>query len=126
MKKILLFLLLPVSIFAQTDFDRVPLKGKIESYTITRMYGDSLKPKSVTEKKVTYDKQGRLLTSYDSGGSGYSSSEQELNVYEGNKVTNYRCECKDVEAFAREFIIRDNAELKTMRGMPRTSRHQNS
>ncbi|MGV3461274.1 MAG: hypothetical protein ACO1N9_12555 [Flavobacterium sp.] len=114
MKIFLAFLLFPVLLFAQTDFDKIPLKGKIASYTISRISGDSLRPKSDIIEKVTYDKKGRLLRLYKKDARSYATEDQELNVYEGNTVTNFRCECKDVEAFAKTFVIRDNAELKTM------------
>ncbi len=59
-----LLLLLPLSLFAQDEFSKIPLKGKIKSYTINKLSGDSLNPAFVVVKKVTYYKKNRLLTSF--------------------------------------------------------------
>ena len=116
MKSLFTFLLIPISIFAQSDFDRLQLKGKIESYTISRISGDSLKPVISEAKKVIFDKEGRLLSSFEIEDWGYSSPEQEVNIYDGSTIRNYKCRCKDINEFAGKFVIRDNAELQKMRG----------
>lgn len=114
MKFLIPFLLFPILLFAQNDFDRIPLKGKIKSYTIARMDGDSLNPKLFMEREVTYDDKGRLLTSFEKDTRSYSTAEQEMNEYEGNIIKNYRCHCDDLDKFVAAFTTRDNAELKTM------------
>lgn len=110
----LIMLLLPLSIFAQDEFYKVPLKGKIMSYSVNRLSGDSLNPTSTLVEKVTYDKKGRMLTSFISGYRGNLSNE--VNVFKDNTVTNYKCRCEDIDAFIKKFTIRDNAELRNMRG----------
>lgn len=109
-----LLLLLPLRLFAQDEFSKIPLKGKIKSYTINKLSGDSLNPTLVVVKKVTYDKKNRLLTSFAETGRGSQSNE--VNIFNGTTVTNYSCRCKDIDAFIKKFEIRDNAELKNMRG----------
>jgi len=109
-----LLMLLPLSVFAQDEFSKIPLKGKIKSYTTYKLFGDSLNPSSVVVKKATYDKKDRLLTSFAETERGSQSNE--VNIFNGTTVTNYSCQCKDIDAFIKKFEIRDNAELKKMRG----------
>lgn len=116
MKSLFTFLLFPVLLFAQSDLDRIPVKGKIESYTISQISGDSLNPTFKTDKKVVFDKKGRTLTSYKKNSRSYSTAEQELNIYDGSTIKNYLCRCADLDKFVSGFVIRDNAELKNMRG----------
>ena len=112
-KLLLLFLFINISTFAQDEFYKTPLKGKITAYTVSKLSGDSLNPTFTIVEKVSYDKNGRMLTSFK--GSRRSQS-TEANIFNGSTVTNYKCRCSDIDAFIKNFTIRDNAELKKMQG----------
>lgn len=112
-KLLLLFLFINTGIFAQDDFYKVPLKGKIAGYTVSKLSGDSLNPTFTIIEEVSYDKNGRMLASTLSSRRSQST---EANVFNGSTVTNYKCRCSDIDAFIKNFVIRDNAELKNMQG----------
>jgi hypothetical protein len=116
-RTLFIFLLFPIALFGQHAFYKVPIKNKVTSYTVSSVSGDSLNPKLEVVEKVIYDNKGRLLTSYKKDSSFGASANQELNVYKGNQINNYRCDCEDINEFAKVFVIRDNAELKNI---PRT------
>lgn len=106
---LLLFLFINTSAFAQDEFYKTPLKGKITAYTVSKLSGDSLNPTFTIVEKASYDKKGRMLTSLKSVRGSQST---EANIFNGSTVTNYKCRCSDIDSFIKKFAIRDNAELK--------------
>jgi len=111
----LLFLAVALSsdVFAQYDFPRdIPLKGKVLSYEIVRVYGDSLNPKETLVERVINDKRGRVLqlTEGSMSDRGEPSSVKK-HVYTSGKEVIYECSCRDIESFLKEFLIHDRKEL---------------
>ncbi|PZR19854.1 MAG: hypothetical protein DI539_12605 [Flavobacterium psychrophilum] len=119
MKKLLFVILIPFFAFSQEDFDKIPMKGKISTYTINRISGDSLQPKYEPVEKVVFDKQGRIISSSKHRNLGRgrvrsisTSVVNKLNVYKDNSLTNYKCNCEDINSFVQKFVIRNKEELK--------------
>ena len=94
------------------EFDKIPLKGKIASYTIYKVPIYSLKRPDHSVKKVIFDKQGRIISSVEYDNYDFRSGKSEVNVYTANKVINYKCFCSDIQDFVEKFIIRDKNSFK--------------
>jgi hypothetical protein len=66
-------------------------------------------------EEVTLDVKGRI-TGKKSSQSYASTNEQEKTIYRNDSSFTFECECRDIEKFVAEFVIRDKAELKKERG----------
>lgn len=110
MKLLICFLLFPILLFAQNDFEKYPLKGKIKLYTTTKFSGDTLKPKEEIIERIKYDSKGRLSSAFRSGGGSEVELSDELRVYKRNMVTAYHCLCNSVGEFSKSFSIQTSPE----------------
>jgi len=112
---LLLLFLFPLScgLFAQNEVPKdIPLTGKVLSYEIFKVYGDSLNAKESLLEKATYDKNGRILEIKNGGVNTWESSSIKKHIYTSGKEIIYECRCKDIEPFINEFVIHDRNELK--------------
>lgn len=101
------------ALHAQIDIPKdIPLKGKLISYEIFVVTGDSLNPVESSVEKTIYDKNGRILELRKGNVSMGESPFIRKHVYSNGKEVIYECECKDIEPFVKDFIIRDRNELK--------------
>jgi hypothetical protein len=108
---LLIILRFQFELIAQNDVPNdIPLKGKILSYEIVRVFGDSLSGFLI--EKATYDKKGRILEIKKGGENKWGWTSVIKHIYEPGKEFIYKCECKDIEPFVKEFVIRDRNELK--------------
>lgn len=107
------FLLFPSGLFAQHTIPKdIPLQGRVLSYEIFEVYNDHLNPTESSVEKGMYDKNGRILKITKGNMEWSSNVKIEKRIYTPSKEVIYECNCKDIESFIKEFVIRNRNELK--------------
>lgn len=114
-KIIFLFLLVSALSYGQmVDFYPAPIGKGVQGHTIYEKQKNSPEKDRVLEE-VLLDAKGRLISKKFSRSYG-SINEQEKTIYRNDSSLTFECECRDIEKFVSNFVIRDKAELKNKRG----------
>lgn len=116
MKTIILsiFFLLNTSLYAQwhENFDQIPIKGKIKSYLIYKVWGDSLNLRTRDIEEIAFDKNGQILTAKYYNMESDGLRKQVKNILKPDETISYECDCPNIDTFIKNFEFRDIAELK--------------
>ncbi|MEZ0130949.1 hypothetical protein AB9T88_14750 [Flavobacterium sp. LBUM151] len=109
---IIFYLLISNTSFAQYGYQHYfPIKGKIKSYETFQIIGNDLNEKQISVEKLTFDNINRVLTK-NTNELLYRTPKQEKNIYKENLIITYECECRDIDDFTNNFVVKDKTELK--------------